>query len=52
MLIWRLLSYYFVMLVSLLFYVGLEIYFKRKKAKEEAATADADASADQKITDS
>lgn len=36
MLIWRLLSYYFVMLVSLLFYIGLEIYFNRKKAKEEA----------------
>lgn len=33
MLIWRLLSYYFIMLVSLLFYIGLEIYFaKRKKS--------------------
>ena len=30
MLIWRLLSYYFVMLVSLLFYVALEIYFNRR----------------------
>lgn len=34
MLIWRLLSYYFIMLVSLLFYIGLEIYFaKRNKSK-------------------
>ncbi len=34
MLIWRLLSYYFVMLISLLFYIGLEIYFSRKKRYE------------------
>ena len=34
MLIWRLLSYYFIMLVSIFFYVGLEIYFaKRSKSK-------------------
>lgn len=32
MMIWRLLSYYFVMLISLMFYIGLEIYFKKKKA--------------------
>lgn len=37
MLIWRLLSYYFVMVVSLLFYIGLEIYFK-VKAKKQANT--------------
>ena len=36
MLIWRLLSYYFVMSVSLLFTIGNEIYFsKRKKLDEE-----------------
>lgn len=34
MLIWRLLSYYFVMAVSLVFYIALEIYFSRKKKKE------------------
>ena len=34
MLIWRLLSYYFVMGVSLAFYIGLEIYFIQKKKKE------------------
>ena len=33
MLIWRLLSYYMVMAISLLFYVGLEIYFSRKAKK-------------------
>lgn len=34
MLIWRLLSYYFIMLVSIFFYIGLEIYFaKRNKIK-------------------
>ncbi len=33
MLIWRLLSYYLVMLISLLFYIGLEIYFKNKARK-------------------
>ena len=36
MLIWRLLSYYFVMGVSLAFYIGLEIYFICKKKKERA----------------
>lgn len=35
MLIWRLISYYFVMAISLVFYVALEIYFKRKKKKEQ-----------------
>ena len=30
MLIWRLLSYYFIMLVSILFYIGLEVYFARR----------------------
>ena len=34
MLVWRLLSYYLVMLISLLFYIILEIYFK-KKARQE-----------------
>ncbi len=34
MLIWRLLSYYFVMAVSLLFTIGNEIYFSRKKKKD------------------
>lgn len=38
MLIWRLLSYYFVMSISLLFYIGLEIYFLRKKKKERLTT--------------
>lgn len=38
MLIWRLLSYYMVMLISLFFYIGLEFYFK-KKAKEERLNA-------------
>ncbi len=33
MLIWRLLSYYFVMLISLLFYIGLEIVFSRDKRR-------------------
>lgn len=33
MLIWRLLSYYFILLVSLCFYIGLEVYFNKKKAK-------------------
>ena len=36
MLIWRLLSYYFVMVISLLFYIGLEIYFSRKRKAEAA----------------
>ena len=34
MLIWRLLSYYLVMAVSLMFYIGLERYFKKKKREE------------------
>ena len=37
MLIWRLLSYYFVMAISLMFYIGLEIYFSRKSKKEAVA---------------
>ncbi len=37
MLIWRLLSYYFVMLISLFFYIGLEVYFKRRARKERLA---------------
>ena len=37
MLIWRLLSYYFVMLVSLCFTIGLEIYFNRKARQERLA---------------
>ena len=39
MLIWRLLSYYTVMVISLLFYIGLEIYFaqKAKAAKAQAS---------------
>ena len=37
MLIWRLLSYYFVMLVSLMFYIGLEFYFKKKARKARLA---------------
>ena len=36
MLIWRLLSYYFVMSVSLLFTIGNEIYFSRKSKKNSA----------------
>ena len=35
MLIWRLLSYYFIMLVSILFYIGLEIYFTKKSKKNK-----------------
>lgn len=34
MLIWRLLSYYFVMLISLMFYIALEIGFSRMARKE------------------
>lgn len=34
MLIWRLLSYYLVMLISLLFYIGIEVYFNKKARKE------------------
>ena len=33
MLIWRLVSYYLVMVISLLFYIGLEIYFTRQKKR-------------------
>ena len=36
MMIWRLLSYYMVMLISLGFYIGLEIYFKKRKNAEIA----------------
>lgn len=35
MLIWRLLSYYFIMLVSILFYIGLEIYFAKRNKKAQ-----------------
>ena len=35
MLIWRLLSYYFVMSVSLLFTLGNEIYFSRRARKDK-----------------
>ena len=35
MLIWRLLSYYFVMLISLGFYILLEILFSKEKRKEK-----------------
>ena len=42
MLIWRLLSYYTVMVISLLFYIGLEIYFA-KKAKAAKAQASEEA---------
>lgn len=38
MLIWRLLSYYLVMLISLLFYIGLEIYFNRRARAERLAS--------------
>jgi len=37
MLIWRLLSYYLVMLISLMFYIGLEFYFKKKARRERLA---------------
>ena len=37
MLIWRLISYYFVMAISLLFYIGLTIY-QSKQAKKEKLT--------------
>ena len=37
MLIWRLLSYYFVMLISLMFYIGLEFYFKKKARQARLA---------------
>ena len=52
MLIWRLLSYYFVMAVSLLFYFGLSFYFARKDKKEKMLIAQGkcqpdDADADQ-----
>lgn len=35
MLIWRLVSYYFIMLVSLLFYIGLEVYFTKRNNKNK-----------------
>ncbi len=35
MLIWRLLSYYFVMLVSLVFYIILEIWFAKENKRKE-----------------
>lgn len=34
MLIWRLLSYYLMMIISLGFYIGFEIYLKHKKIPE------------------
>ncbi len=34
MLVWRLLTYYFVMLISFLFYIALEIIFSRDKRRE------------------
>ncbi len=37
MLIWRLVSYYFVMLLSLLCYIGLSIYFTKKAKKQMPA---------------
>ena len=40
MLIWRLLTYYLVMLVSLLFYIGLEIRFARAAKRKPAPTED------------
>lgn len=36
MLIWRLLSYYFVMAVSLLFTIGNEIYFSKRKKRDNS----------------
>ncbi len=44
MLIWRLMSYYVVMLISLIFYIILEVYYskKAKKAKAEVNEAPAD----------
>ena len=41
MLIWRLASYYFVIAVSLLFYIGLEVYL-RKNEKRSAIRKEAD----------
>ncbi len=40
MLIWRLLSYYVVMLISLMFFIGLEIYYKRKGKPAKAPKRD------------
>ena len=37
MLIWRLLSYYLVMLISLVFYIALEFYFRKKARAERLA---------------
>ena len=34
MLIWRLFSYYLMMIISLGFYIGFEIYLKHKKIPE------------------
>ncbi|MBQ8393662.1 MAG: flippase-like domain-containing protein [Clostridia bacterium] len=39
MLIWRLISYYVVMFISLMFYIGLEIYYKRRAKKRKALRA-------------
>ncbi|MBQ8372235.1 MAG: flippase-like domain-containing protein [Clostridia bacterium] len=41
-LMWRLFSYYLVMLVSLFFYVGLEVYFGMKKKKLSAVCEECD----------
>ena len=40
MLVFRLLSYYMIMSISLIFYIGLEIYFKKQKKKENLQDPD------------
>ena len=40
MLVWRLASYYFVIFVSLLFYIALEIWLKRRERAEKASRAE------------
>jgi len=52
MLIWRLLSYYFVMGVSLSFYIGLEIYFIQKKKKERRLATENDEVLEEKTDES
>ena len=49
MLVWRLITYYFVMLVSLLFYIILEIYFKRKKRATANDEINTDQSSDNEV---
>lgn len=45
MLVWRLMSYYLMMILSLGFYIGLEAYFMRRDKKQRLAAAEQDSQA-------